>query len=213
MMGSSLTCTQASEAPTYRSSNRLTACEKSCDLDRDKKSRITRLKYVLFFLIWTVMTFVLLSSGVREALQSIPHLCTEILGNNLCMEMTSFDGIYRMFFISALYHLILAVLLFDYGCNQKTQDSLQNHFWITKTFLFVLLAVGAFFISKEKQLRHVCGIFCSRGGVSIPNIPVFPFRRSRGDILLIFGLISQTTRREHRNLHTVLCFVSSHVYH
>ena len=155
------------------------------------------------------MTFVLLSSGVREALQSIPHLCTEILGNNLCMEMTSFDGIYRMFFISALYHLILAVLLFDYGCNQKTQDSLQNHFWITKSFLFVLLTVGAFFIPRKSNFVMFVAYFALTGAFLFLIFQFFLFVDLVETFIDFWIDISDDTKRTQKPTHCALfCVIS-----
>ena len=151
-MGSVFTSTKDSAIPPSQTCNEAIPYKASYELSGNQHNSNARLKYTFPFIVWAITAYAFLYSESKDNLESIPYLCSDILGYNLCSELTSFEGSYRLFFTAAAYHLILAVALLQCTfCIVSTKDSLQNNLWTLKILLFAVLTVGAFFIPQKSS--------------------------------------------------------------
>ena len=113
-----------------------------------KNSVKTRLVYFVFFLIWTLTAYALITPLFGKKLKKIAPICFNILPTSrLTAGIITCEGLHRMFFALSTYHLLLALILLDLGyMPEKLRDKIQNSLWSLKLLLLAAISVGSAFI-------------------------------------------------------------------
>ncbi|XP_058963301.2 probable serine incorporator [Pocillopora verrucosa] len=145
----SIVCTAATCAccccPTVASC--CCACCPSC-----RSSTSTRIVYTLFLLIGTILSCVMLSSGIQDTMvEKVPFFneaCeAATLGTN-CDVLAGYLAVYRICFGMAAFFFLFMILNIGVGSSKDCRGGLNNGFWGLKFILLIALWVAAFFIPR-----------------------------------------------------------------
>ncbi|XP_065651610.1 probable serine incorporator isoform X2 [Hydra vulgaris] len=120
-------------------------CCKACP--SCKNSTASRIGYVFMLLIGFVMSCVMLSPGIRQKLNKVPHLCSQI-GEESCDKLVGYMAVYRVCFAMTAFFFIMSIIMFKVRSSRDPRGSIQNGFWAIKFIVFIGLLVGAFYIPK-----------------------------------------------------------------
>ncbi|KAJ7365805.1 Serine incorporator 3 [Desmophyllum pertusum] len=145
----SIVCTAASLAccccPTAVSC--CCGCCPSC-----RSSTSTRIVYTLFLLIGTIVSCVMLSSGIQDAMvEKVPFFNEACQGATLgtnCDLLVGYLAVYRICFGMAAFFFLFMLLNIGVNSSKDCRGGLNNGFWGLKFLLLVGLWVAAFFIPR-----------------------------------------------------------------
>ncbi|RMX51655.1 hypothetical protein pdam_00020296, partial [Pocillopora damicornis] len=123
------------------------ACCPSC-----RSSTSTRIVYTLFLLIGTILSSVMLSSGIQDTMvEKVPFFneaCeAATLGTN-CDVLVGYLAVYRICFGMAAFFFLFMILNIGVGSSKDCRGELNNGFWGLKFILLITLWVAAFFIPR-----------------------------------------------------------------
>ena len=98
------------------------------------------------------MTLVILAPGLKEKLLENTFIkamfkCQSILDKRTCREILSYEMVHRLFLAIALYHFLLACSVLPNV--PALRERLQNHCWIFKLVILVVVSIGALFIPQH----------------------------------------------------------------
>ena len=98
------------------------------------------------------MTLVILAPGLKEKLLETSFIvamfkCQSILDKRTCREILSYEMVHRLFLAIALYHFLLACSVLPN--LPALRERLQNHCWIFKLVILVVVCIGALFIPQH----------------------------------------------------------------
>lgn len=141
----SIVCTAASFAccccPTAVSC--CCACCPSC-----RSSTSTRIVYTVFLLLGTIVSCVMLSEGIQEAMvEKVPFLDEACKASN-CNLLVGYLAVYRICFGMAAFFFLFLILNIGVSSSKDCRGGLNNGFWGLKFLLLVALWVAAFFIPR-----------------------------------------------------------------
>ena len=111
-----------------------------------------RIVYESVLFLWTVVALVILAPGLKEKLLETTFIkamfkCQSILDKRTCREVLSYEIVHRLFLAIALYHFLLACSVLP---NVPAfRERLQNHCWMFKLVILVVVSTGALFIPQR----------------------------------------------------------------
>ncbi|KAL9986902.1 hypothetical protein ACROYT_G001115 [Oculina patagonica] len=123
------------------------ACCPSCN-----SSTSTRIMYTVFLLLGTIVSCVMLATGIQDAMvEKVPFFdeaCTAAtLGTN-CDLLVGYLAVYRICFGMAAFFFLFMLLNIGVSSSKDCRGGLNNGFWGLKFLLLVALWVAAFFIPR-----------------------------------------------------------------
>lgn len=122
-----------------------------------ERSRITRLIYVITLLFLTTLSIVLLTPGAM-AMVLTEKLCVKI-GRKTCEILHGPAPVYRLFMATSGCHLVMSIILIGVTKSTQRRSRLQNHLWIVKFVLFVIIASALLFYPKTQYTGEIWHFF------------------------------------------------------
>ncbi|KJE97329.1 hypothetical protein CAOG_09056 [Capsaspora owczarzaki ATCC 30864] len=131
-------------------------CRVRCCPAKSNASTVTRLVYAFILLIGSIVSWVMLSDWASNELAKVPALVDSFVrahcltdGGCSLHSMAGVMGVYRVFFVLALFFALLAVLTFRVRSSKDPRAGIQNGWWLPKTLFIVGLLVGSFFMPNS----------------------------------------------------------------
>ncbi|XP_068694453.1 probable serine incorporator [Montipora foliosa] len=123
------------------------ACCPSC-----RSSTSTRIVYAIFLLLGTIVSCVMLSEGIQQAMvEKVPFFneaCTSASLETNCDLLVGYLAVYRICFGMAAFFFLFMILNIGVSSSKGCRGGLNNGFWGLKFLLLVALWVAAFFIPR-----------------------------------------------------------------
>ncbi|XP_073241839.1 probable serine incorporator [Porites lutea] len=123
------------------------ACCPSC-----RSSTSTRIMYTVFLLLGTIVSCIMLSTGIQDAMvDKVPFFseaCEKASLEPKCNLLVGYLAVYRICFGMAAFFFLFMILNFGVSSSKECRGGLNNGFWGLKFLLLVALWVAAFFIPR-----------------------------------------------------------------
>uniref|UniRef100_A0A146P5L3 Serine incorporator 5 n=1 Tax=Fundulus heteroclitus TaxID=8078 RepID=A0A146P5L3_FUNHE len=145
------------------------ACSCCCNCcPKIKQSTGTRLMYVFYFLLVTVVCAIMMSPTVEQTMKdNIPFytdLCDKMNAGENCKTLVGYSAVYKMCFGMACFFLFFAILTFRINNSTGWRAAIHNGFWLLKFIALVGCCAGAFFLPQEETFLEVWRYVGATGG-------------------------------------------------
>jgi hypothetical protein len=134
-----------------------------------KNSTSAKIMYSIFLLFGSIVSMIMCTNGVEDALKKIPFLCTTNKTSDLedmaslvgvdtgldnggvvdCGIFVGFQAVYRVCFGMTSFFWLFMILMIYVRNSRDPRASIQNGFWGIKFLIFIALIIAAFFIPQE----------------------------------------------------------------
>lgn len=131
------------------------ACSLCCKcLPSCKNSTSTKIVFSLFLLLGTIISWIMLTPGLKTTLIKIPGLCKGLGVSGVyehsklidCDQVVGYEAVYRVCFAMTCFFFLFAVLMINVKSSADPRARIQNGFWGIKFLILIGICVGAFFI-------------------------------------------------------------------
>ncbi|XP_071529980.1 serine incorporator 1 isoform X2 [Panulirus ornatus] len=116
-----------------------------------KNSTSSRIMYAIMMLLGTVVACIMLSPGLKSALQKVPFCnsgdATQVLQLD-CTDVVGYLAVYRLCFAMSLFFFVMALLMIGVKSSKDPRAGIQNGFWALKFLVLIGAIIGAFFIPR-----------------------------------------------------------------
>ncbi|XP_064620286.1 serine incorporator 5-like [Lineus longissimus] len=124
-----------------------------------KESTSTRLMYVLFLTIITVVMCLMLAPQIQDLmLQNVPYFndtCVYLGAGGACELLTGYMAVYRLCFAFVVFHVIMCFLTICVKSGEGCRGGLHNGYWFVKFIILGLFCAAAFFIPNRKAFSQI----------------------------------------------------------
>lgn len=142
-----------------------------------RQSRSTRIMYVFFLTVATLVSCLMLAGDVQELLiGNVKHLnetCIELKVGENCNRLVGYLAVYRVSFTMVVFHVSLMLLMICVSSSQDCRAGVQNGFWFIKALVLVGLCVGAFCIPQDEEFSIVWMYVGMVGGILFIILQMF----------------------------------------
>ena len=109
----------------------------------------THLIYLFLLLITTISSYLLYHPAVESALMGV-HLCANRTMSQNCRITGPKSLIYRIYFASSLFFLVLLIAVFPFSSFYKIRLRIHTGFWIPKLAFLALLVFSSYNIPRTR---------------------------------------------------------------
>lgn len=102
-----------------------------------KRATLTRVNYIIFLLLITILCFVLSVPQMRAKLNAIPHFCNEMVDSKTCDNLVGHTAVYRVCFGAAMFYLFLSGVVVGVKSIEEVRARIHNGFWYIKFLLLI----------------------------------------------------------------------------
>lgn len=124
-----------------------------------KQSLGTRLMYVVFFTVATIVSCLMLARDVQHLLaENIKHFnetCVQLRIGENCERLVGYLAVYRVSFTVVVFHVVLMILMICVKNSNDCRAGIQHGFWFMKSVVLVGLCAAAFYFPGDEHFSIV----------------------------------------------------------
>ena len=118
-------------------------------------TKYPRFLFVLFLVLGTILSFLVLTPNMRSALDKLPYFCTAVTTEEMCDNLVGYGAVYRICFSLAIFYGAFSLLMLNTTSGKDFRVKFHNGFWFLKLVLLVAILVGAFHIPRRTEFGRL----------------------------------------------------------